>query len=489
MICMKRSIAVVALALAMIACAVVVTDESDAVVIDDFEYSTAFDTATVHSYLGTETTVVIPSEITSGSRIYTIIGIDGGAFADTDVVDVTIPESVQTIGGEAFRSCEDLKYVQINGSVSISDDAFVSCSNLLLIDFQENPSGIVEGSFNISDEAQCSYRAPEQIPVEMDSSISSLNYIEPIKKIIKIETIGEVPDTALNLGFLALNVGDSIELPTGASKHGYDYVVLNGETELDLETFVVEDDIAITLSYTYSLFDVIFYVDDEVYEPYQLRYNDVITLPEPPTKETDAQFSYKFKEWSGYTEGMTVTGDMRFDAVFDTTLQTYTVQFVSDGQIVQSKVMGYGETIVPPEDPVRNTEDGIDYRFTGWGGYSSGMTVTGDITFDAVFIESDHEYTIKFVVDGVTVKEDKLLFEEAIVPPEDPVKENANGIKFTFAGWEGYTEGMTVTDDMTFTATFTESPVEEGSSNTWIIVVVVVIVVVFVGLFLFRKFH
>ena len=48
---------------------------------------------------------------------------------------------------------------------------------------------------------------------------------------------------------------------------------------------------------------------------------------------------------------------------------------------------------------------------------------------------------------------------------------------------------MTVTDDMTFTATFTESPVEEGSSNTWIIVVVVVIVVVFVGLFLFRKFH
>lgn len=222
-----------------------------------------------------------------------------------------------------------------------------------------------------------------------------------------------------------------------------------------------------------------------------LYYNTVIELPENPTKETDARCIYTFSNWEGYTEGMTVSDNVTFTAVFTETIREYTIQFLSNGQIVQSTVMKYGDTIVPPiEDPVKETsDDGIDYRFTGWGGYTSGMTVTGDVIFDALFIESDHEYTIKFVVDGVTVKEDKYLFEEAIVPPEDPVKENANGIKFTFAGWEGYTEGMTVTDDMTFTATFTESPVEEGSSNTWIIVVVVVIVVVFVGLFLFRKFH
>ena len=486
MICMKRSIAVVALALAMIACAVVVTDESDALTTDDgFEYTSSQGIAAITGYTGDDSVITIPETIDSSP----VQAINDRAFVGSTITEVIISASITSIGEYAFSSCNELEYVFIEGSTTIGKYAFDGCANLKFIDFADKPNSIGENAFNLKSTHACTYRSADDLSLDSYGGGSTFERIGPEVKLVRFQPIGQVPDELPDLDYVLKNIGDKVEIPEAAVFHGYDIATLNGEEVLDLETFTVSDDIIVTLSYTYSLFDVIFYVDDEVYEPYQLRYNDVITLPEPPTKETDAQFSYKFKEWSGYTEGMTVTGDMRFDAVFDTTLQTYTVQFVSDGQIVQSKVMGYGETIVPPEDPVRNTEDGIDYRFTGWGGYSSGMTVTGDITFDAVFIESDHEYTIKFVVDGVTVKEDKLLFEEAIVPPEDPVKENANGIKFTFAGWEGYTEGMTVTDDMTFTATFTESPVEEGSSNTWIIVVVVVIVVVFVGLFLFRKFH
>lgn len=56
MICMKRSIAVVALALAMIACAVVVTDESDAQDRDNgFVWTPDIDTATLHEYNGNDT--------------------------------------------------------------------------------------------------------------------------------------------------------------------------------------------------------------------------------------------------------------------------------------------------------------------------------------------------------------------------------------------------------------------------------------------------
>ena len=202
------------------------------------------------------------------------------------------------------------------------------------------------------------------------------------------------------------------------------------------------------------------------------------------------QFIYSFKEWEGYTSGMTVSDNVQFNAVFNETLREYTVQFFSDGKIVQSTVMKYGETIVPPEDPEKTSEDGIDYRFTGWGGYTSGMTVTGDVIFDALFIESDHEYTIRFVVDGMVYDEQKLLFEQEIVAPEDPVKETAGGIKYTFAGWEGYTPGMTVSDDATFTAVFTESPVDDGSGSTiWIIAVVVVVAILAVAFIFFRKFH
>ena len=59
---------------------------------------------------------------------------------------------------------------------------------------------------------------------------------------------------------------------------------------------------------------------------------------------------------------MTVTDDISFNAVFNETLREYTVQFQSDGKIIQSTVMKYGDVIVPPEDPEKTTEEGIDYR-------------------------------------------------------------------------------------------------------------------------------
>lgn len=496
MICMKRSIAVVALALAMIVCAVVVTDESDAQARDNgFVWTPDIDTATLHEYTGNDTVVEIPSEITIGGTTYTVTSIAGSAFVGTDVEEVIIPDTVTSIGNDAFRGCTELRYVTINGSVQIGSNAFNSCSSLMLVDFVSDPETIGTDAFNLGSQTYCSYRAPNMVDTEAHPEFATMDYIEPGKNIVRFVTV-DSPESVGDLGFAIYDTGATVELPQEATVHGYeievfDYAV-DETTPIDLTTFTIGDsDVVLTLVYTYKLFSVDFIVDGETYLHQDLYYNTVIELPENPTKETDARCIYTFSNWEGYTEGMTVSDNVTFTAVFKETIREYTIQFLSNGQIVQSTVMKYGDTIVPPiEDPVKETsDDGIDYRFTGWGGYTSGMTVTGDVIFDALFIESNHEYTIKFVVDGVTVKEDKLLFEEAIVPPEDPVKENANGIKFTFAGWEGYTEGMTVTDDMTFTATFTESPVEEGSSNTWIIVVVVVIVVVFVGLFLFRKFH
>lgn len=109
MICMKRSIAVVALALAMIACAVVVTDESDAQARDNgFVWTPDIDTATLHEYNGNDTVVDIPSEITIGGTTYTVTSIAGSAFVGTDVEEVIIPDTVTSIGNDAFRAAQSL---------------------------------------------------------------------------------------------------------------------------------------------------------------------------------------------------------------------------------------------------------------------------------------------------------------------------------------------------------------------------------------------
>ena len=216
-----------------------------------------------------------------------------------------------------------------------------------------------------------------------------------------------------------------------------------------------------------------------------------------PEKKPDAQYIYTFSHWATpgengivYKEGLTVeeAKDYHFEAVFTTTLQKYTIEFMVDGKIVKSQVLEYGTLIELPEDPDDKTVEGIDYIFHHWNPYISGMTVTGDVTFTAQFVESDHEYTIKFVVDGQTVKEEKLHYRDEITAPEDPVKEDADGIRYTFTGWEGYNPGMTVTEDATFNAVFSESPVDDGSGSTWIIIVVVVIVVILLALVFLRKF-
>ena len=489
MIDLKKSAVVLALALAMVACATVVVDEGDAEIRTSdggFTYTTSQKIASITGYTGNDEVIVIPETIDS----YPVQAINDRAFQNSPIKEVYIPASVTSIGEYAFLSCTNLQYVTICGSATIGISAFDGCNALKLIDIQKKPVSIGADAFNLKSTQTCTYRAPESVSLSEFGGDTEFKYVSQSKILVRYSVAGQVPDDLADPGFAVKSTGDKIEIPDVAVRHGYDIKVLNGEEVLDLETFTVTVDLTITLSYSYTLFSVDFIVDGEVYKHYDLFNNDTIPLPETPTKETDPQYIYSFKEWDGYTEGMTVSDNIKFNAVFNETLREYKIEFFSDGEIIQSTVMKYGETIVPPENPKKDSEDGIDYRFTGWGGYTSGMKVTGDVIFNALFTESNHEYTIQFLVDGKVFYESKLTYEMPIVPPaENPTKETADGIQYTFAGWEGYEEGMVVTDDVTFTAVFNESPVDDGSGSTWIIVAVVVIIAILVALFLYKKFH
>ena len=489
MIDLKKSAVVLALALAMVACATVVTDEGDAAIRTSdsgFTYTTSQEIASITGYTGNDEVIIIPETIDS----YPVQAINDRAFQNSPIKEVYIPANVISIGEYAFLSCTNLQYVTICGSATIGLSAFDGCSAMKLIDIQKEPVSIGADAFNLKSTQTCTYRAPESVSLSESGGGTVFEHVSQSKVLVRYSVAGQVPDDLADLGFAVKSTGDKVEIPDAAVRHGYDIQVLKGEEVLDLETFTVTDDLTVTLSYKYTLFSVDFIVDGEVYKHYDLFYNDPITLPESPTKETDAQYIYSFKEWEGYTEGLTVRDNIKFNAVFNETLREYKIEFFSDGEIIQSTVMKYGEIIVPPEDPKKASEDGIDYRFTGWGGYTSGMKVTGDVIFNALFIKSNHEYTIQFFVDGKLFYESKQTYETPIVPPaENPTKETADGIQYTFAGWEGYEEGMIVTDDVTFTAVFNESPVDDGSGSTWIIVAVVVIIAILVALFLYKKFH
>lgn len=496
MICMKKAMLALALALAMVACAVVVTEDSDAVKMEDgIDYSIG-ETASVTSYSGDSDVVNIPAEIEYNNNKVAVVGISAEAFKKSNITEVIIPSSVTYIGSNAFYQSEKLEYVTIEGSATIESSAFEGCTSLKFIDFKQNPEKIGERSFDLGSQNSCTYRALKDLDLGQYGNGTKFDYIGTDRYIIRYVTV-DAPEDVGELEFDIVADGTPVTIPDAAKVTGYDIALSIDGEPIEEDYKVSKSDIILTLTYSFHKYIVDFSVDGKVVKSDPLDYKALITAPEDPKKASDAQYIYTFSHWATpgengtvYKEGLTVeeAKDYHFEAVFTTTLQKYTIEFMVDGKIVKSQVLDYGTLIELPEDPDDKTVEGIDYTFHHWNPYISGMTVTGDVTFTAEFVESNHEYTIKFVVDGQTVKTEKLHYKDEITAPEDPVKEDADGIRYTFTGWEGYTPGMTVTEDATFNAVFSESPVDDGSGSTWIIIVVVVIVVILLALVFLRKF-
>ena len=78
--------------------------------------------------------VTIPSTVTYNDITYSVTTIDDGAFVESQLTSITIPNSVTTIGRCPFYDCTALTSLTIPSSVTtIKADAFEGCDNLTSI--------------------------------------------------------------------------------------------------------------------------------------------------------------------------------------------------------------------------------------------------------------------------------------------------------------------------------------------------------------------
>ncbi|MCQ2070859.1 MAG: leucine-rich repeat domain-containing protein, partial [archaeon] len=127
------------------------------------------------------------------------------------------------------------------------------------------------------------------------------------------------------------------------------------------------------------------------------------------------------------------------------------VVFMVDG-LEYARYTGVTGTFPLPADPV----SGTGLAFLGWSGYREGMTVDDDTVFHALFKDSVSVFDVSFVFGKFTVSYTADYGEPVEVPTMVPTKPSVDGTEYVFAGWEGYTEGMTVTTDLVFHAVFEE---------------------------------
>ena len=83
-----------------------------------------------------EENIVIPESVIHNDKTYTVVSIRGqedeknirGAFALTDIVTIQLPNTIETIGENAFSKCRKLNSINIPSSVeTIGDGAFAGC--------------------------------------------------------------------------------------------------------------------------------------------------------------------------------------------------------------------------------------------------------------------------------------------------------------------------------------------------------------------------
>lgn len=114
---------------------------------------------------------------------------------------------------------------------------------------------------------------------------------------------------------------------------------------------------------------------------------------------------------------------------------------------------------VTPTTPAKAATEEFTYTFDKWvtekGGdvAASFESITENMNVYAKWVATKNKYTVKWVVDGIAVKEEQV--EYGVIPSfgsEDPAKADDKKATYTFAGWDN--EVIAVKNDVTYTAVF-----------------------------------
>lgn len=110
----------------------------------DFEYEETDGKITIKRYVGESMEIVIPAQI--DGKDVAVIG--DGCFANQSVTSVVCPDTLESIGEEAFSHCEELEELVLNeGLRNIETHAFQWCKSLEYVQIPSTVTHVGEFAF------------------------------------------------------------------------------------------------------------------------------------------------------------------------------------------------------------------------------------------------------------------------------------------------------------------------------------------------------
>ena len=396
----------------------------------------------------------------------TLLSIGNGAFAYcVSLRSATLPASLKALGANGFYGCTSLASVSFDklGSIAtIGEQAFFGCAALKTVLIPDTIEAVGENAF-LGASITNVYFAGERDAL---ASVTFANaYADPTRgaTVVYAYTCTYLAHDG-TVFFVDKAWEGSVAVPPrapereGDAQYGYAFScweVLEGSADATQDAIYIAKYTLYEKTYVYT-----FLAEDgeTVLKEVTAKYGMVVIAPAAPTKAATAQYTYTFVGFEGFTEGMTLTEDVSFVAKYSATTNKYTYVFYGeDGEtVLKTETVDYGTVITSPEAPVKAGNAQYSYTFQGYTGYESGMILTGNVSFTATYNRVTNQYTYIFYdEDGKTVLKAVIAdYGTKIVAPKDPQKAESDLYAYTFDAWLGFEDGMTLTENVSFTAKY-----------------------------------
>lgn len=431
-------------------------------------------TVTITKYTGTESTVILPSTISS----WPVTKIGEDAFQDnTTITSVTIPANVTEIGSNAFAGCTNLTSVNYAGdwsnlTIQSGNPAVQDAANAPLFDFEFTPdnTAVIVTNYKYNG-AAADVTIPSRYqgkPVTtighaafFNSAVTSVTIPDSVTSISdeafincpKLTNIS-IPNSVTYIGFSAFSSCTSLKsitLPSSlrtignsafagcpssmtvtypGSKTQWDDIAKGSNNDV-LENHLI-----------CAMLEATFTADGESISAQTIDRGEKFTKPAEPPKE-----NHTFAGW--------YNGDEKFDFDADTTnapnvlnlvakwdINKYTVQFVSEHGSFKDQTIEHGK----PIDTDKLTPPIVEgFTFDGWYADKAHETkfdfntqITSDTKVYAKWTAKDYE--VSFITEhGDAPDSQNVKYNETA---KDPGKLKEEG--YTFIGW--YTDHTCTTE-------------------------------------------
>ena len=201
-----------------------------------------------------------------------------------------------------------------------------------------------------------------------------------------------------------------------------------------------------------------------VYSDKSMNYSGTEFLP-IPTKAPTNQYTYEFVGWD--KNGVDEKGNIVVRAIYLQKVTKCYINIYEDDKstLLKSMVVEYGAGInLDDVHPEKAETKEFSYEFVGWDKDISAFYQNENVYAVYKAIPKKYVYTFLDADNETIINQGTAIYGTPIVAPTPPKKDSSPDEVVEFAGWKGYEDGMILTKDVTFVASFERRSV--GATGT-----------------------